>query len=85
MFFSELKEPETCTLWNFFISERENSYLVEVTRTASLQELFVTTHRDTECVNHLVPMMLCSGNDVTIVCVKVLDFFLGNTKEIFYF
>lgn len=47
-------------------------YLVKVTGTASLQELFVSTHRDAERVNHFVPMMLGGGDDVVVLPVQVL-------------
>lgn len=56
-------------------------YLVEVTGTAALQELFVSTHRDAECVDHLVPMMLCCGDDVLILCVQILDLSLKQRTD----
>lgn len=49
---------------------------MKVAGTSSLQELFVSTHRDAECVDHLVPMMLCCVDDVTVLSVELLDLFL---------
>lgn len=45
---------------------------MKVAGTASLQELFVSTHRDAERVNHFVPMMLGGGDDVVVLPVQVL-------------
>lgn len=49
------------------------TYLVEVAGTSSLQEFFVSTHSDAECVNGLIPMMPCCSKDVTVLSVECLD------------
>lgn len=49
------------------------TYLVEVAGTSSLQEFFVSTHGDAECVNGLIPMMPCCSEDVTVLSVECLD------------
>lgn len=40
---------------------------MKVAGTSSLQELFVSTHGDAERVDHLVPIMLCFGDDVPVL------------------
>lgn len=55
---------------------------MKVTGTSTLQELFVSTHRDAERVDHLVPEMLCSSDDVAILSVKVLCLHLGDTSHL---
>lgn len=54
-------------------------YLVEVTGTSSLQELFVASHGDAQGVYGLIPMMLCCGNDVAVLPVELLDLSLKPT------
>lgn len=54
---------------------------MKVAGTSSLQELFVSTHRDAESVDHLVPMMLCCGDDVTVLSVELLDLFLKDRLQ----
>lgn len=46
---------------------------MKVARTSSLQELFVPAHGDAESVNHLIPMVLCCGDDVTVLPIELLD------------
>lgn len=48
-------------------------YLVEVTGALALQELLVAPHCDAQGVDGLVPMMLCSSNDVPVLLVQLLD------------
>lgn len=48
-------------------------YLVEVTGTLALQELLVASHCDAQGVDGLIPMMLCSSNDVPVLPVQLLD------------
>jgi len=47
-------------------------YLMEVAGTSSLQELFVSTHRDAERVDHFVAEVLCCGDDVPVLSEQVL-------------
>ncbi len=51
----------------------QSCYLMKVAGTPSLQELFVSPHRDTECVDHLIPMMISCGDDVLVLFVELLD------------
>ncbi len=46
---------------------------MKVAGTSSLQELFVSTHRDAERVDYLIPMMLCGRHDVLVLSVELLD------------
>lgn len=56
-------------------------YLMKVTGTLPLQELFVPTHGDAEGVNHLIPMMLSCVDNVTILSVEFLDLPLKQTVQ----
>lgn len=54
---------------------------MKVAGTSSLQELFVSTHCDTKRVDHLVPMILCCGDDVVVLFVEILDFSLKEKRK----
>ena len=58
---------------------------MKVAGASSLKELFISTHRDAERVNHLVPMMLRCGDDVVVVSVEILDFSLKVRGRCFQF
>lgn len=69
--------PWTRSLQNILINVVLKCFnLVEMAGASSLQELFESTHRDAERVDHLVPMMLCCGDDVNVLLVQILDLFL---------
>lgn len=46
---------------------------MEMAGASSLQEFFVSTHGDAECVNGLIPMMPCCSEDVTVLSEECLD------------
>lgn len=47
---------------------------MEVTGTLALQELLVAPHGDAQGVDGLIPILLCSSNDVPVLPVELLDF-----------
>lgn len=81
-----MKEEQTGRgLWGLDSDAHTHSligcYLVKVAGTSSLQELFVSTHGDAERIDHLVPMMLCCGDDVTVLSGELLDLSLKQTTD----
>lgn len=53
---------------------------MKVAGASTLQELFVSTHRDAERVDHLISIVLCSGDDVLVLPVELLDRFLKDRE-----
>lgn len=56
-------------------------YLVEMTGTLALQKLLVAPHGDAQGVNGFIPMMLCSGNNVAVLSMELLDLPLQVTGD----
>lgn len=72
---------QICSVWTHFLETVIKSLnLVEVAGAPSLQELFVSAHRDAERVDHLVPIMLCCGDDVNVFFVQMLNLFLKKNR-----
>lgn len=45
---------------------------MEMAGTSPLQELLVPAHGDAKCVYHLIPILLCCGNDLVVLPVELL-------------
>lgn len=56
--------------------ESQNQYLMKMTSTGPLQELFVSAHGYGECINHFIAIFFCSIENNQIFFPQVLNFTL---------